>query len=256
MNFELFAFDLDGTLLGPDGVLPPATRDFLGRLRARARMTLATGRSLPSAWPYIEDLGIREPVVLYHGAVVFCPNTRKTLYEAHLSPDVVRSALQIASDFPVDVQLYRSVDDPRIYVRSLSPNILQFAKKEGLSVQVVDELEALAKEGLLKLLFIGMDSVFEELREALKGVEATVTRSERNYLEILPPGVSKGAGLAWLCERLNIPLEKVVAVGDQESDISMFEVVGMGVAMAHAPCTVLEQADWVIRNIPELHVFL
>ncbi|MEM3658725.1 MAG: HAD-IIB family hydrolase, partial [Candidatus Hadarchaeum sp.] len=98
--------------------------------------------------------------------------------------------------------------------------------------------------------------VLDGLREALKGVEATVVRSERNYLEVLPLGVSKGAGLVWLCERLGIPLRNVVAIGDQESDVSMFEAVGLGIAMAHAPRMVVEKAKHVIRSIPELGMFL
>ena len=71
MKYELFAFDLDGTLLDSEGQLPLATLDFLNTLRAKARFTLVTGRSLFSARPYIEALGIEIPVVLYHGAVVF-----------------------------------------------------------------------------------------------------------------------------------------------------------------------------------------
>lgn len=257
MNFVLCVFDLDGTLLDSNGFIPPATQEFLEKLRVRMRITLATGRSLHSTWPYIEGLKVLEPVILYHGAVVFCPRTRKVLYEAHLSSHAALAALQIAKSFPVDIQLYRSVEDPRIYVETVSQENLKFAQKEGLPVQPVPDLRNMVKEGLLKLLFINnVESVLDGLREALKGVEATVVRSERNYLEVLPRGVSKGAGLVWLCERLGIPLRNVVAIGDQESDVSMFEVVGLGIAMAHAPRMVVEKAKHVIRSIPELGMFL
>lgn len=43
-----------------------------------------------------------------------------------------------------------------------------------------------------------------------------------------------------------IPLGNVATIGDQESDVSTFEVVGLGVAMAHAPRTVVEEARYVI----------
>lgn len=257
MNFALCVFDLDGTLLGPNGSISSATREFLKTLRTWMRITLATGRSLSSAWPYIKELGIHEPVILYHGAVVFHPPTREVLYKASISPHAALLALQTAKNFPVDVQLYRSVEDPRIYVEALSPEILKFAQKENLPVQLISDLRSMAKEGPLKLLFIGSEeSILEELRVALAGIEATVVRSERNYLEVLPPGVSKGAGLVWLCGRLGIPLGRVIAVGDQESDVSMFEVVGLGVAMTHAPPAVVAKAKCVIRDVPELVMFL
>jgi hypothetical protein len=75
-------------------------------------------------------------------------------------------------------------------------------------------------------------------------------------LEVLPPGISKGTGLVWLCEWLGIPLERVVAVGDQESDVSMFERVGLGVAMAHAPEIVRRKAHIAIATISELQKLL
>jgi hydroxymethylpyrimidine pyrophosphatase-like HAD family hydrolase len=61
MKYELFAFDLDGTLLDPSGQLPPTTLDFLNILKAKAHFTLVTGRSLFSARPYIEALKDRDP---------------------------------------------------------------------------------------------------------------------------------------------------------------------------------------------------
>jgi hydroxymethylpyrimidine pyrophosphatase-like HAD family hydrolase len=148
------------------------------------------------------------------------------------------------------------VDDPCIYVRQISPQIEEFVKKEGLPVRVISDWGKVVGGDPLKLLFIGQAAVLLELREALKGLPATVVRSERNYLEVLPPGISKGTGLVWLCEWLGIPLERVVAVGDQESDVSMFERVGLGVTMAHAPEIVRRKAHITISAIPELQKLL
>lgn len=252
MKLELFAFDLDGTLLSPDSAISPETQDFLRLLKKYSRITLATGRSLSSSWPYIEELALSDPVVLYHGAVIFHPQGKTVLWEARLPPESAKFALEVAATFPVDVQLYRAMDDPHIYVPRLSPRIVEFSQKENLPVKVVPKLEKLTAECPLKLLFIGPGEILEELREKLRGIEATVVRSERNYLEVLPPGVSKGAGLARVCEWLRIPLENVVAVGDQESDVSMFERVGLAVAMAHAPEPVRRKARIIIQTIPEL----
>lgn len=256
MNFELFVFDLDGTILDSNGVISPTTRLALEKIRGRARMTLATGRSLVSAKPYIKDLKICEPVILYHGAVVFCPVTQRILREVRLPSRSARTALRLAENFPVDVQLYRSVEDPQVYVRAISPEILKFAQKERLPVQVIPDLEDLAADGPLKLLFIGNGKVLTELSLALRNLEATVVFSESNHLEVLPPGISKGASLAWLCERLGIPLTRVVAVGDQESDVPLFERVGLGVAMAHAPCMVRQKAHKIVRDILELYTLV
>ncbi|MGC9075588.1 MAG: HAD family hydrolase, partial [Candidatus Bipolaricaulaceae bacterium] len=58
------------------------------------------------------------------------------------------------------------------------------------------------------------------------------------------------------CEWLGVPLAKVVAVGDQESDVSMFERVGLAVAMAHAPGVIRGKAHAVVRAVSELRSLL
>jgi hydroxymethylpyrimidine pyrophosphatase-like HAD family hydrolase len=42
-----------------------------------------------------------------------------------------------------------------------------------------------------------------------------------------------------------VPLDRVVAVGDQENDVEMLREAGLGVAMPHAPALVRRAADRV-----------
>jgi Cof subfamily protein (haloacid dehalogenase superfamily) len=258
VRYALVAFDLDGTLLAPDGAVPVATHAFLEELGRSARVTLATGRSLASARRYVVDLGITTPVILYHGAVVWDPKTGAPLREHRIPPDLARRALAAALRFPIHPQLYRAVEDPTIYVAHLTPPIRAFLARENRKAQAVGDLAPWADQGPLKLLFIGDPLGLGEAEDALRQAvpELTVVRSEREYVEVLPPGVCKGEALAWLCVRLGIPLERVVAVGDQPSDLSMIERAGLGVAMAHAPEEVRAKADVVIAAIPSLQRIL
>lgn len=254
MRYTLVAFDLDGTLLDSDGTVPETTRDFLAKLGQSVRITLATGRSLASARPYVADLRIATPVILYHGAVVWDPQAETPLREHRIPPELARRALAVALQFPIHPQLYRTVEDPTIYVVHLTPPIRAFLAREKRGARAVGDLAPWAEQGPLKLLFIGDPLEIEKVEDALQQAvpELTVVRSEREYVEVLPPGVCKGEALAWLCTRLGIPLEQVVAVGDQPSDLSMIERVGLGVAMSHAPAAVRAKADVVIATIPAL----
>lgn len=258
MNYTLVAFDLDGTLLAADGTMPEATRAFLSKLGRAVRITLATGRSLGSAQGYIADLGLTTPTILYHGAVVWDPKIRSPLRELRIPPDLARRALSVALQFPIHPQLYRTMEDPTIYVPTVTPPIQAFIAREGLRARAVGDLAPLANQGPLKLLFIGDPLDLEKVKNALGQwtPELSVVRSEREYVEVLPPGVCKGEALAWLCAELGIPLERVVAVGDQMSDLSMIEQAGLGVAMTHAPPEVRAKADFVIPTIPSLEEIL
>ncbi|WP_318032986.1 HAD family hydrolase [Mycoplasmopsis cynos] len=47
------------------------------------------------------------------------------------------------------------------------------------------------------------------------------------HIEITKPGISKGSGIKWICQNvLNIDVNDVMAIGDSQNDISMFQIVG------------------------------
>lgn len=252
-RWELFAFDLDGIPVAWDHSLPQEVASWVRRLAERTWVTLATGRSLASAQPFAGRLGINAPAILYHGAVIWDFSAGKAVLERRLPPQEAVAVLKACRDFPVAVQLYRIPDDPTVYVSEFSGPVFEFARKESPPLQEAD-LERLAREGPLKFLIIGVPTVLPELDIVLREVapELTVVRAERNYLEVLPPGVDKGEALAWLAGYLRIPLEEVLAVGDQESDIPMIRRAGLGVAMAAAPEVVRQAADMVVSSVAEL----
>ena len=70
MGYKLICFDLDGTLLDTDFLLPDSYISVIDQLRQRGyRITIATGRSYVSAKPYIDALRITEPMIFSNGSV-------------------------------------------------------------------------------------------------------------------------------------------------------------------------------------------
>ena len=67
--------------------------------------------------------------------------------------------------------------------------------------------------------------------------------SSAALVEISAAGVTKAAGLAWLCEREGIPQDRVLAFGDMPNDVPMMTWAGRSVAMANAHPAVREVAD-------------
>ena len=59
---------------------------------------------------------------------------------------------------------------------------------------------------------------------------------------------SKGAALAALAARLNIPKEQIACIGDGENDLPMFEAAGLRIAMGNAVPQLKEQASQVSRT--------
>jgi hydroxymethylpyrimidine pyrophosphatase-like HAD family hydrolase len=67
----------------------------------------------------------------------------------------------------------------------------------------------------------------------------------KNELMIVPPGVSKATGLSAILKELKIRRQQVIAIGDAENDLAMFENCGLAVAVHNAQPRLKKESDVV-----------
>jgi len=79
------------------------------------------------------------------------------------------------------------------------------------------------------------------------GGRLNVATSVPTYLEFTSVESDKASALAFLCQRLGIPQDQCVAVGDGRNDLSMIAWAGLGIAVEGSPPEVIAAAD---RTIP------
>jgi sucrose-6F-phosphate phosphohydrolase len=80
-----------------------------------------------------------------------------------------------------------------------------------------------------------------ELTLAEAGLQVCVVYSSAHHLDVLPKDTDKGGALRWLCERLEVPLEKVVVAGDTGNDRSLFFLPGVqGIVVENAQPELIE----------------
>ena len=69
------------------------------------------------------------------------------------------------------------------------------------------------------------------------------------WLDIAPDGVNKATAMEWVRSRLDVPIERTLAIGDGRNDIDMLEWAGRGVAMGQAPGDVIAAANEIARAV-------
>ena len=69
--------------------------------------------------------------------------------------------------------------------------------------------------------------------------------SQKYIYETLPKGANKGVALKKLAEKLNIPREEVMAIGDGNNDIEMLKFAGVGVAMGNGTKMAKDAANYI-----------
>lgn len=98
-----------------------------------------------------------------------------------------------------------------------------------------------------------LDEVISAAKEELPVDQLTVIKGSPDpfFVEFLRSDVTKGDGLKYICEMLNIPLSKVVAFGDGDNDSEMLQYAGLGCAMKNAKDLAKESANIIleVRNV-------
>ena len=237
-GFRLLVMDVDGTLVNDTREIPRDNLAAVERLQSAGILcSLATGRSWQSARPYIEQLGLRGPSILYNGTQIVT-SSGTVLHQQVLAPTAAVPALARGRQHGFTAFLYYRDE---ILVETISTVVSDQSAKDGVACTAAGDLvgyvEQYPSHTLTKILLVGTDRGACELHRLLTdqlGGDATVIQSETNYVEVLPAGSGKDQALRLLCDHLSIPLGQTAAIGDNLNDLAMLQIAGLGAAPANA----------------------
>jgi Cof subfamily protein (haloacid dehalogenase superfamily) len=241
--------DLDGTTIDYRQQLHPRIRAAVRAAARRMPVIIATGRMYRSTLPWAEELGVREPLVCYQGAMVRAMPSGggavgEQIFEQALRPAPALRALHIAREQDWHYQAYQ--DDELLCERD-RPEARLYSHISGVPFRLVPDLEPLLVRGTTKAACVIEDPVEVDRASALMSREldgsARVTRSNPEFVEILDPDVSKAAACAIVCARAGCTLADAIAFGDAPNDIELLVAAGFGIAVSSSRPEVLAVAD-------------
>ncbi|MCU7722147.1 Cof-type HAD-IIB family hydrolase [Actinoplanes sp. KI2] len=243
LPFRLVASDIDGTLIHEDGTLGASTLDVIHALPVP--LVLVTGRPVRWLRQLYDQMPEPVPAVCANGAVVYDPHTDEVLRADPLSVDLLLDVTKRLRDAVPDIALAVEVDEGRrFWYEEAWP--LRWETDTDL-VRVLASPEELTSVPAVKLLARSEryepDEFAELVSRTLAGFAETTHSSKSALVEISAAGVTKAAGLAWLCERHGIQADEVIAFGDMPNDIPMLTWAGHSVAMGNAHPAVRAVAD-------------
>jgi len=244
MKYTVLVVDVDGTLVGEDKVVPPGIAPAVRAAQARgARVCLATGRMWDAARPFADAIGADPPAILYNGAVVYDFAADATLWAQRIPRRVSERMLPALRANPRTSPLL--FVHGKVYAERRTDFVDLYARLDRLVVEIAPFAQVL-DEDPVKMLVVGPPDdlpPIHETVEALVGPEVSQVFSQADYLEFLPPGVSKGRALPMLAQAVGVPVERVIAVGDNYNDLTMLQAAGLGIAVEGSPPEVLAAAQ-------------
>ena len=244
---RLVALDVDGTLVDGSNEMSATVRETVRAIRAAGIETvISTGRAIPGVLDTVAKLGFDDGyAIASNGAVVFEYDPVNVLHSVTFDASAaVRRILEHIPDALV------GVEDLGVGYRVSRP----FPHGEINGSVVVEDVETLIAEPVTRVIIRSPDHTAEEFSALVEDLGLADTNYYIGYtgwLDLAPAGISKASGLTFLCDRLGIAPDEVLAVGDGNNDVEMLTWAGRGVAMGHGPDGLLEAADAVTGSIDE-----
>lgn len=251
-NKKVLFLDMDGTTLDDEKQLSKENREALGRMcEAGHELVITTGRTHSSAGYLrthygLDRIGCRYMIV-YNGAAILDCETGEFLYSRTIPMEYALHLVDAARQEGVYLHSYRG---EKVLTEREDQNLAVYLKRTSMQAEIVPDLREKLEPPLFKLLAIDVQEperlhAFRENQAPWAKGKIDMYFSCREYLELVPEGVSKGDALRRFCRMMDLPIEQTIAAGDEGNDLSMIQAAGIGCAVANAQKEIKEAADYV-----------
>lgn len=239
-NIKMICLDLDGTLLQDNGEVSQEDKDTLRQCIVHGVLVyLVSGR------PYFFTKYIANQID--PNVKVICSNggyyekgfqTCKVSIDEKAMLDIVETlqAYDCHAFYKNETYIYtKDAYDERFLYDHMHKDKKEFPYTLSYCSLQDEELLTQAVE-IVKILVYNFDK--EKLQQARTHLENNLLLSISSYndisFDINAKGVDKGVAIHDVCQHHGIDPKEVMAIGDGENDIAMFEAIGLSIAMDNA----------------------
>ena len=245
--------DLDGTLIDENNVISKENIEAIEYFRAHGgKFMIATGRVPEAVYNTLGALKTDFPCICHNGCSVYDLNRNE--YEETISLDdgavsVAKEIMNSSLSSGVEVMTIKGIC---VVKRTPATDFhIQFEKVDFITSDKIEN----APKPWFKILFAQSPEETEMIKERFLNSSHNKTynlqKTHSLYYEIFNKNASKGAALTKLCKKHKIDLKNVIAIGDNENDISMLSVAGKSAAVSNASDIVKRHADIITRSNEE-----
>ncbi len=241
--------DVDGTLVTSEKALTPRAVQAVKQLHERGVLFAVTsGRPPRGMRMLVEPLELKGPIAAFNGGMIVMPDM-SVLDELTIPDDASVAVIESIRACGLYAWIYRDtewyVTDPNASHAQHEASTVQF---QPTVVSTYDDL----LDRVVKIVGVSDDHDLVARCEVVVrdgfGSQVSAARSQPYYLDVTNPAANKGAVIERLSTFYDIPLPQIATLGDQPSDVLMFQRSGVSIAMANASEDVQRQATYVTAS--------
>lgn len=265
---RLFCSDFDNTIARKGKILQENVKAVHRLQENGIDFALASGRPAANIRHIFRKYGIHGHIIANNGSLCL-PEGGQEPVGFPIPPDEARSLIRLAEGEGIRYLFY-SEDIcyiPRSWSWLMSSRLASFIVKRRLGMRVKSfssDNPYFLDEGVYKMnVFVKshLDQWIEAINE--KGT-LSATQSGDEKMELMAGGVNKLTGIQTLAKALDVPMDRVITIGDHDNDVEMLMGAGWSFAMSDGSEKAIEAAkmttdpvdrmgfvkavDWVIAH--------
>ncbi len=253
MTIKLVAIDIDNTLLtsAPERKLTGENIQAINQaLNLGIKVVLCSARPLAGVKRYLDQAGITAPdqyVIIDNGALAQTV-TGKTVAAHILDLETVTKLIAFCQQNKLHYNVIDSVSTMCTTDHRVGFYTVQLAAKYHAPLEVFTSSEDFTTRKFAKFGITEQSETLDKYEPIIQekfGSDHYIVRSRPFLLEVMNKTANKGSALLALSRQLGLTPAELMAIGDEQNDLPMFTVAGLGVAMGNAVPAALEGADEV-----------
>ncbi len=248
MKYDLFISDFDGTLgYRPNLIAEEDIKAIKEYIEKGGVFAVCTGRMFCSIQRILKEYGLGGVAAAYQGALIKDVITEETIFEGgHDTKTAVYVVKKLLSE---GVQVTIDVDDI-LYFQNRTSFVdfyEQASRIKGVQVNSLVDLIEFCGKPIPKILAIAepetVQWLYNKYKDEFEKIGVALNSGADQLLEAINPACAKDSAVKRLAEYYNVPLDKVIAVGDSTNDITLINGNWHGVAVGDAKDELKAVAD-------------
>ena len=245
----LIAIDSDGTLRHSDGTISSKTKRIIKKLIERDNIVvICTARPRYYTLKISNKVSSNKYLISSNGTEVYDNVNKKIIYCRYLPKNECKKIYQETKQLGLRVMFVtENTEYVTMFTRNDSQILLNDNNKDKLFKKDIKQIMIISKE---KKLVKKYKSIIEK-KSNLCVVDSSREDKEEIWFSIISSNSSKGNSLKILSKYLNIPITNTIAIGNDNNDISMIDIAGIGVAVGNSTSRLKRHADHIVESNDE-----
>lgn len=241
----LIAIDSDGTLKHTNGTISDRTKEIIRKVNINNIVVICTARPRYHTLDISKQVGSDKYLISSNGTEVFDNVHNNIIWSSFLSSSDCKKIYDDISRLGLRT----------IFVCDNVEYVTQFTRNSSQILLSDKNINELLSKKIKQVMIIGKEKekiinykkiILNEYK--LNVIDTSNASKEEIWFSIISPNASKGEALKQLAQYLNIPNKNVIAIGNDNNDLSMIEMAGIGIAVSNATPTLKKNADKIIKS--------